>query len=161
MTYVEMTSLEQFIPADAVPGLVLEPLDRDSSLLVDLHTRVGTPYGWGSATRTRQEWAAGYQGRTFFLLSFKDEPAGVVSYDLHADGDVEIAAFGLLPGFIGKGIGGYALTLGIRQGWALVPGVIRVWLHTSTLDHPHALSNYHRRGFTTFRTEERQRPDEA
>jgi hypothetical protein len=35
--------------------------------------------------------------------------------------------------------------------------VNRVWLHTSSLDHPRALPNYHRRGFRTFKTEEEER----
>ena len=33
------------------------------------------------------------------------------------------------------------------------PAVSRVWLHTSTKDHPRALPNYHRRGLRTFKTE--------
>ncbi len=33
-------------------------------------------------------------------------------------------------------------------------GTRRVWLHTSSADNPHALPNYHRRGFRTFKTEE-------
>jgi hypothetical protein len=35
--------------------------------------------------------------------------------------------------------------------------VSRVWLHTFTKDHPHALPNYHRRGFRTFKIEQRER----
>jgi hypothetical protein len=30
----------------------------------------------------------------------------------------------------------------------------RVWLHTCSLDHPAALPNYMKRGFTLFKTEE-------
>ena len=37
--------------------------------------------------------------------------------------------------------------------FGLLPEVTRVWLHTQTSDHPHALSNYHGRGFRTFKTE--------
>jgi GNAT superfamily N-acetyltransferase len=33
----------------------------------------------------------------------------------------------------------------------------RIWLHTSSLDHPSALPNYQRRGFQVFRTERRDR----
>ncbi|MFG1916756.1 hypothetical protein [Micromonospora sp. NPDC048898] len=33
------------------------------------------------------------------------------------------------------------------------PAVRRVWLHTSSLDHPNALRNYQRRGLTVYRTE--------
>lgn len=44
------------------------------------------------------------------------------------------------------------------RGWAAwslpaEPPVRRVWLHTSTADHSHALPNYLGRGFTVFRTE--------
>jgi GNAT superfamily N-acetyltransferase len=78
-----------------------------------------------------------------------------VSYDFHPDGDVEIEIFGLLPEFVGKGLGGFALTFAIQRAWEPAPSVNTVWLHTSTLDHPHALPNYHRRGFGTFKTEDR------
>ncbi|WP_406642535.1 GNAT family N-acetyltransferase [Amycolatopsis sp. WGS_07] len=160
VTYVEMTARDQLAPADPVPGLALERLDRDSPLVVDLQARIGAPYGWDSARRTDEEWAtwfARHPDRVFWLLRFEDQPAGMVAYDLHPGGDVEIETFGLLPEFVGKGLGGYALTLGIRQGWALAPGVTRIWLHTSSLDHPHALPNYHRRGFRTVKTEQGDR----
>jgi GNAT superfamily N-acetyltransferase len=62
--------------------------------------------------------------------------------------------FGLLPEFVGNGLGGCALTLAVQRAWALGPPVNRVWLHTSSQDHPRALPNYHRRGFRTFKTEQ-------
>ncbi|MFI6515838.1 GNAT family N-acetyltransferase [Spirillospora sp. NPDC050679] len=160
MTYVEMTSPDQCVPAAPVPGLVLEPLDRDSPLVTDVMARIGAPYGWKSASRTEEEWAAWFERspeRVFWLLSFEGEPAGMASYEARPGGEVEIGTFGLLPEFVGKGLGGYALTIAIRRAWELVPAVTRVWLHTSSLDHPNALPNYHRRGFRTFRTEEGER----
>ncbi|GAA1522928.1 GNAT family N-acetyltransferase [Actinomadura kijaniata] len=160
VTYVEMTARDQLDPAVRVPDLTLEPLDRDSPLVVELQARIGAPYGWESASRTGREWAdwfARCPDRAFRLLRFEGVPAGMASYDLRPGGDVEIETFGLLPEFVGKGLGGYALTLAIRQAWELAPAVTRVWLHTSSLDHPNALPNYHRRGFRTFRTEEGER----
>jgi GNAT superfamily N-acetyltransferase len=156
-TYVEMTSRDQLAPSPQVPGLALKPLERDAPSVVDLQVRIGAPYRWPAALQTETEWAAWfvrYPARAFRLLSFEDEPAGIVAYDVHPDDDVEIETFGLLPEFVGRGLGGYALTLATRQAWDMTPTVRRVWLHTSTLDHPHALSNYHARGFRTFRTEE-------
>jgi GNAT superfamily N-acetyltransferase len=160
VTYVEMTFRTQLNPAASVPGLSLESLDRDSRLVVDLLTRIGAPYGWKPARQTEEEWVswfAGCPGRTFWLLSIEGGPAGMTAYDLHSADDVEIETFGLLPEFVGKGLGGYALTLAIQRAWELSPTVSRVWLHTSTLDHPRALPNYHRRGFRTFKTEEGER----
>lgn len=154
-----MTAPGQLNPSAPVSRLALGHLDNDSPLIPDLQARIGAPYNWKSASRSAEEWAAWFAEHpdlTFWLLSFDGEPAGMASYDLRP-GEVEIETFGLLPEFVGKGLGGYALTLAVRQAWQLADPVNRVWLHTSTLDHPNALHNYHRRGFRTFRTEERER----
>lgn len=42
--------------------------------------------------------------------------------------------------------GGHLLTLATRLAWD-IDGVDRVWLHTPSLDHPHALSTNRSRGF--------------
>ncbi len=155
-----MTAPSQLTPAAPVPGLTLEQVDRRSPLVPGTMARIGAAYSWRSSSRTDREWGvwfAEHPDRTFWLLSFEGELAGMVAYDLHPGGEAEIVTFGLLPEFVGKGLGGFALTLGVRQAWALADSVNRVWLHTSTLDHPHALPNYHRRGFRTFKTEQYER----
>ena len=155
-----MTARDQLNPAAMISGLSLYPLERDSPLVVDLQVKIGAPYNWPSTRRTEEEWMvwfANHPKRKFYLLAFEGDPAGIVSYDFHPGGEIEIETFGLLPEFVGKGLGGYALTLGIQRAWELVPVVNRVWLHTSTLDHSNALSNYHRRGFRTFKIEEGDR----
>jgi GNAT superfamily N-acetyltransferase len=89
------------------------------------------------------------------------EVAGVVEVEAQPGGDVEITVFGLVPDFIGRGFGAHLLTMGTRLAWKVEPPygtrVRRVWLHTSSRDHPHAKPNYERRGFCPFRTERRQR----
>ena len=64
---------------------------------------------------------------------------------------VEIAYFGLLPQCIGQGLGGHLLTVAIERAWQM--GATRVWLHTSTRDHPLALANYQARGLRVFQQE--------
>ena len=64
---------------------------------------------------------------------------------------MEIVYFGLVPSFIGKGIGGAMLTRAVRAAHAM--GAMRVWLHTCTLDSPNALPAYQARGFRSYRTE--------
>lgn len=158
VTYVEMTAPSQLIPAAPVPGLTLEPADRDAPFIPGILTRIGAPYGWRSSRRTDEEWVgwlAEHPDRTYWVLSYEGEQAGIVTCEAHPGGDAEIVTFGLLPEFVGRGLGGFALTLGVRQAWALSASVSRVWLHTSTKDNPRALPNYHRRGFRTFKTEER------
>ena len=65
--------------------------------------------------------------------------------------ETEISYFGLLEEYIGKGIGGYALSEAIRKSFE--KNIKRVWLHTCTLDHPNALKNYIARGMTVFKKE--------
>ena len=65
--------------------------------------------------------------------------------------ETEISYFGLLQEYIGKGIGGYALSEAIRKSFGR--NIRRVWLHTCTLDHPNALKNYIARGMTVFKKE--------
>jgi GNAT superfamily N-acetyltransferase len=59
-----------------------------------------------------------------------------------------LSYFGLLPPFLGQGIGGALLTAAIERAWAM--DARRVWVHTCTLDHPAALRNYQARGFRLY-----------
>jgi GNAT superfamily N-acetyltransferase len=81
-----------------------------------------------------------------------DKSAGFFELCKHGDGAVEVVYFGLMPAFIGRGLGAAMLTHAAREAWQL--GAKRVWLHTCTLDSPHALPNYKARGFVPFKTEE-------
>ena len=66
---------------------------------------------------------------------------------------IEIAYFGLLPEFIGRGFGATLLTSAIETAWAWSPKASRVWVHTCNRDHPGALANYQARGFKIYKTE--------
>jgi ribosomal protein S18 acetylase RimI-like enzyme len=68
-------------------------------------------------------------------------------------GGVEIAYFGLLPEFIGRGFGGALLTSAIEEAWRSAPPPSRVWVHTCNRDHPQALANYKARGMKVYREE--------
>jgi GNAT superfamily N-acetyltransferase len=89
---------------------------------------------------------------SLWLMSVGGAPAGYFELRKDGDGGIEIAYFGLLEDFIGRGLGGHLLTVAAERAWDLSPS--RVWLHTNTLDHPAALRNYQSRGFTIVRTEE-------
>jgi len=82
----------------------------------------------------------------------KGTPAGYFELEDQRDDVVEIVHFGLMPQFIGKGIGGALLTDAVNTAWAR--GAKKVWLHTCSVDHPSALGNYQARGFRLFKTVE-------
>ena len=47
-------------------------------------------------------------------------PAGYFELETQTDGIIEIAYFGLLPSFIGHGLGGALLTGAVERAWALI-----------------------------------------
>ena len=87
-----------------------------------------------------------------YIISESDELVGFFELLYNPElKETEISYFGLLEEFIGKGIGGYALSVAIKKSFE--KNIRRVWLHTCTLDHPNALKNYIARGMTVFRKE--------
>jgi GNAT superfamily N-acetyltransferase len=75
-------------------------------------------------------------------------PAGYAELDRRTPPDIELAYFGLMPEFIGQGLGGYLLDWAIHHAWRVRPR--RLWLHTCDLDHPSALDVYQRGGFRIY-----------
>ncbi len=73
---------------------------------------------------------------------------------------VELSSFGLLPAFIGRGLGPRVLDAALRRAWAI--GRSRVWVHTCSLDGPAALRTYQRRGLEIYdeRVHTQDVPDE-
>jgi GNAT superfamily N-acetyltransferase len=81
----------------------------------------------------------------------ENAPAGYAEVRKDSDGSVELAYFGLVPEYVGRGLGKHLLSVVVERIWE--EGTGRIWLHTCTLDHPSALPNYLKRGFVPFRTE--------
>jgi GNAT superfamily N-acetyltransferase len=157
-TYLELTQPGQLRPAFGdFPGLVIERVEHPTPALYRrCYRTVGEAYHW----RDRWDWSdheirahLAQPEITLHVATLRAALAGW--YELRRvpeDESVEIAYFGLAPGAIGQGLGKHLLSCAVRDAWALRPA--RVWLHTCTLDHPHALSNYQKRGFVVYQTEE-------
>jgi GNAT superfamily N-acetyltransferase len=84
-----------------------------------------------------------------WLMYSEGTPVAYYELDGSLEGDVEIAYLGVLPAFMGQRLGGWLLTDAIHKAWAM--GTRRVWVHTCSLDAPHALANYRARGMRVFK----------
>lgn len=156
-TYLQLTDPGQFQPAFAdLPGLVVERVAEPTAALYrSCYRTVGAAYHW----RDRWNWTDAeidsHLGRPEISLHVamqRERFAGWYELRRVADDDsVEIAYFGLASDAIGHGLGKHLLSCAVRDAWA--HGASRVWVHTCTLDHPHALPNYRARGFEIYRTE--------
>jgi ribosomal protein S18 acetylase RimI-like enzyme len=154
--YLEILGVEHLRPPISRGTLFeLRPQDRaDPDLARWLYERVGEPWRWVDRLPwSRDDWAT-HVARpevSTWVLWDAERPAGYFELTTSGGGSVEISYFGLLPDYVGRGLGGYLLTEAVRRAFALGAG--RVWLHTCTRDHPHALRNYEARGFRVYKTE--------
>ncbi|MDB4397580.1 GNAT family N-acetyltransferase [Akkermansiaceae bacterium] len=152
--YLEITEEEEFIPSEVVTNLSLEPTD-DTAINTQFYREVGGDWQWVDRLNWTdnqwEKWVSRENLRTW-IAHLGAEAAGYVEMEIQEGGNIEIVYFGLLPLMIGKGIGGGVLSLAIREAWK-IKGTQRVWLHTCSEDHPHALGNYEKRGFRLFKTE--------
>ena len=120
-----------------------------------LYKEVGRDFFWRDRLKwSDQDWL-NYISNDFFklyILKKNNELAGY--YELLYDPKIpsmEIPYFGIFKEFFGKGIGGYLLTDAILTSFN--QRIIKVWVHTCTLDHANALKNYLARGMKIFKTE--------
>nr|WP_163017153.1 GNAT family N-acetyltransferase [Streptomyces chartreusis] len=166
LTYLHMTGVQQHLPAPTVEGLLLVR-SFDPARVRALHSAIGAPHLWSRCTWTNMQWDRWLsdERHTQWLLTFQGNTVGALELDHGPTGSVEVVVFGLLADHVGKGLGGYALTLATQAAWntpyTAGDSPKRVWLFTSSLDHPRALSNYLRRGYSIVRTDTRNRPDAA
>jgi GNAT superfamily N-acetyltransferase len=155
-TYLEMAAADELRPAGVPQDAPrIERMEEcPGSFFRYLYAEVGRAYHWTDRLSWSDEQVRAHladSGVSLWLLSSRAAPAGYFELRRHQDGSVEVAYFGLLPEFVGRGWGGHLLTVAVREAWALQPE--RVWLHTCTLDHPAALPNYLKRGFRPVREE--------
>ena len=131
-TYLEMVSPDQLRPKRCVHSRfqVREEMARDRRFNRDLYFAVGENWLWTDKRPwTDEQWKR--YGLTTTLRTFGAYHGEALAgyYELHHDseGGVEIAYFGLLPEFVGRGFGGALLTSAIEQAWRISPSPARVW----------------------------------
>ena len=159
-TYLEMQSPDQLrVKRTDARFQIREERERDWRFNRDLYFRVGEQWEWlDKRPWTNEQWkryASAPELRTFAAY-YNDTLAGYYELRRDTDDGVEIAYFGLLPEFIGQGLGGALLTSAIEEAWSRHRGIApkRVWVHTCNRDHPQALANYQARGMVVYKVEQ-------
>lgn len=153
VTYLEMKARPE-LPAPPVPAIPyrIERVEHPSvSFYRYLYNTVGEPWLWHERRKvTDAELARILADPSLWLLvAYADgEPAGYAELTGALRPDVELAYFGIVPKFIGKGVGPTLLRAAVDDAWRRTPR--RLWVHTCSLDHPKALRCYERAGFVPY-----------
>jgi len=153
VVYLEMTS-RQDLPPPPAPGISYRvEIVRQPSVPFYryLYNVVGEPWLWHERRKTTDAELAAILAdpAVWLLVAYADgEPAGYAELSGRRAPDIELAYFGIVPKFIGRGLGPTLLRSAIDFAWEQKPR--RLWVHTCSLDHPKALPCYQRAGFTPY-----------
>ena len=170
-TYLEMTSVTEFIPGFLTAAewaqqeaIILPLAEYDAPFYRFLYREVGERWRWFMRRELSDEELSrrhAAENLSLDVLYVSGRPAGFIELALgdeaaRASHSVEVAYFGLREPFLGRGLGRHLLSHGVRKAWDA--GAKRIWLHTCNLDAPQALPNYLRCGFRVTEVEEEPLP---
>jgi ribosomal protein S18 acetylase RimI-like enzyme len=155
-TYLQIPSRAHFRPAFAEdPNTqIIQAYNASAGFYRFLYSSVGRDYHWIDRFAWSDERLEAHLARpttTLLVLYVRGVPAGYVELDAASDEPgTEVAYFGLIGAFHGRGLGKHLLSAGVQR--AFDDGASRVWVHTCSLDGRHALANYQARGFMPYRS---------
>ena len=89
---------------------------------------------------------------TWTLQSNKNDLIGYYEIEKHENKEFELINMGVLSEYRSKGFGSLLLKHVLRKSYE--NKAQKVWVHTCSLDHKFALSNYLSRGFKIFKKEQ-------
>lgn len=151
-TYLEMRSRPSLtFTRPHRSGMLLRLEEPDPRFYRYLHATVGDGWGWpGLDTRSDAELIERLADPAVevFVLFIGGVPAGFFELDRRAAGEVELARFGLAPEFIGRGLGKMLLASAVETAWDHEPD--RVWVRSSSREHPRGLLTYQWAGFEPY-----------
>ncbi len=155
--YLEISSEDNFEkkskPSENYIIQLIEPSDFELNKF--FYKQIGKNYQWiDRLVWTNNDWIKYVSNKNLktFVLKKDTDLVGFFELILNKEvNDSEIAYLGILEEYFNKGCGGYLLSEAIRKSFE--NGAKRVWVHTCSLDHPHAIKNYKSRGMKIFKTE--------
>ncbi|MEW6281673.1 MAG: GNAT family N-acetyltransferase [Candidatus Eremiobacterota bacterium] len=149
-TYLEMLTAPGEAAREAPRGTsVMRSEEPTASFYRFLYHTVGEPWHWLDRRQlSDDELLSRLADAELYVLYDRGTPAGY-SELVPRGPEVKLEYFGLMPEFVGRGLGGWFLEWTVRRAWNR-EAVSRVWVHTCTLDHPAALPLYRKVGFQIY-----------
>ena len=128
---------------------------KDFQLNRFFYKQIGKKYNWfDRLVWSDQNWI-NYISKSnvlTYVLKYNNELVGFSELILNQEkNEMEIAYLGILEEYFGKKLGGFLLSELVKKSF--IYDIKRVWVHTCSLDHKHALKNYLSRGMKVFKSE--------
>ncbi len=155
--YLEINSLKDLNqgskPSDDYTLNLLDPINFQLNKF--FYKNIGNKHKWvDRLIWTEEQWIDYVSSKNVktFVLKCKNDLVGFFELIHHQEKkEVEIAYLGILEEYHNKKLGSYLLSEAIKISFK--HKIVRVWVHTCSLDHKNALNNYVTRGMKIFKTE--------
>ncbi|MGF7159955.1 GNAT superfamily N-acetyltransferase [Rhodoligotrophos appendicifer] len=159
VTYLEMTQRKHVAvhPPVNIKLALMEAVKPPVHFYRYLYDTIGRDHVWHDRRRlsiTELEEQIHAEGIEIFVAYVTGCPAGYYELDSRKSEEVWLAYFGIVPEFLGLGLGKWLLSEAIAAAWEKGPERIRV--ETCTLDHPRALPLYQKLGFEPYAQKHKQ-----
>jgi len=155
--YLEINSLQDLKEGNRPPEdyslSLIDPINFQLNKF--FYKNIGKNHKWvDRLTWSEEKWINYVSNKNVrsYVFKYKDDLVGFFEIIIHPEkNEIEIAYFGILEEYQNKKLGSYLLSEAIKKSFK--NNVNRVWVHTCSLDHKNALSNYISRGMKIFKTE--------
>ena len=130
--------------------------DKDININKFFYRQIGKNHFWRDRLLwSDNEWRKYINNKNLEtgIMKINDNFVGFYEQEFHSDtNEIELIQMGILPEYQGKKLGSFLLKFIIQNVFSR--DIERLWVHTCSLDHKYALSNYLSKGLKIFKEEE-------
>ena len=154
--YLQIRSLEELNKfKKPSKSLKIEKSSNNFQLNKFFYREIGKKHRWVDRLSWSNDTWINYLGNKNLytcVLKKNDDLVGYYEKIYYEESnEFEIAYFGIMEEYIGKGYGGFLLSEALES--CLKEKVSRIWVHTCSLDHENAIKNYLARGMKLYKEE--------
>ena len=154
--YLQIRSLEELNKVKKPSkSLKVEKSSNNFQLNKFFYREIGKKHRWvDRLSWSNDTWINYLSNKNLYTCVLKKNDDLVGYYEkiyYEESNEFEIAYFGIMEEYIGKGYGGFLLSEALES--CLKEKVRRIWVHTCSLDHENAIKNYLARGMKLYKEE--------
>jgi|TARA_B100000795_G_C22692140_1_gene396054 GNAT superfamily N-acetyltransferase len=131
-------------------------IERDLNINKFFYRQVGKDHFWRDRLLwSDDEWEKYLNNKNLEtgIMKINNNLVGFYEQEFHKKkNEIELIQMGILKEYQGKKLGSYLLKYIIQKALSL--DIERLWVHTCSLDHKHALNNYLSKGLKVYKEEE-------
>ena len=155
--FLEIKKKEFLDKLPSLPNKIKVFLDKEKDININkfFYRQIGKDHFWRDRLLwSDKEWSKYVDNNNLDtgIMKLDGELIGFFEQEFHKEkNEIELIQMGILKEYQGKKFGSFLLKYIVHK--AFDKNVERVWVHTCSLDHRHALDNYLSKGFKIFKEE--------